>query len=81
MPKNNQLYNSQNNSPKLDPFFIKRATIYLNNIKKSISPIAYNIENKNILRNSDYKSKNSYNSISKQILMEINILYQMENSI
>ena len=62
IPKNNQIHNSQKNSPKIDPFFIKRATINLNNNRKSISPKAYNKENKNIISNSDYKFKNRYNS-------------------
>ena len=67
---NIKLNNSQNYSPKLDSFFIKRATINLNSKQISQSPQNLNIQNNNMFPNTDFKNKNNDNYNSK---VKINI--------
>ena len=64
---NNKSNITQNYSPKLDSFFIKRATINLNNI----SPKNAKKKNINILPNTDFKNKNNYNPKIKTYIKDI----------
>ena len=53
---------SQNNSPKLDSFYIKKATINLENKQKRILSKHFNKEINDMYQKKDPKIRNSYNS-------------------